>query len=161
MSRKPWTPATRARHAKCVPLEMAERGPHGNSSIPTEPWIDTRKQAKAKAKAELDALRSSVLWRVASQNRKDAKARHAPRYIGHPCDRHENSERYTSSGHCVFCELEYHDKARGAVSAKTRVDRKLRVTAKRIAPVGRFNKTMFKTDQPLKSQFDLLELDAD
>ena len=109
MSKRPWKAATRARHEK----EPAERGPNGNTAVSIEPWRDTRKEARAKAKAHTGALLASVLWNVASQNRKEAQARGAPRYIGSPCDRHVNAERYTSTGHCVICSRERADARRG------------------------------------------------
>jgi hypothetical protein len=95
-----------------------------------EPWKDTRAEARAKAQAALEELRTSILWKVASQNRKDAQARHAPRYIGHPCPKHDNAERYTSTGHCVICAREIRDEVRGA-PVKPRLDRKLRRKAAR------------------------------
>ena len=81
MSRGPWKAETHARRNGGTghgPLSNAQRTPSDH----VEPWKDTRAEAKAKAKADIDALRTSILWKVASQNRKDAQARHAPRYIG-------------------------------------------------------------------------------
>ncbi len=126
MSRGPWKAETHARrnggdgHG---PLSNAQRTPNDH----VEPWKDKRKEARAKVKAELDALRSSILWKVASQNRKEALARHAPRYIGHPCIKHDNAERYTVTGHCVVCAREIRDEVRG-IAVKPRLDRKLRPT---------------------------------
>lgn len=131
MSRGPWSPTTRAKR-EAYP-NNAQRTP----SDDVEPWKDTRGEARAKAKADLDALRTSMLWRVASQNRKDAQARHAPRYIGHPCLIHDNAERYTSTGHCVICAREIRDKARGIATANPRLDRRVRVKATRKPLVSR------------------------
>ena len=73
MSRGPWKAEAHARrnggdgHG---PLSNAQRTPNDH----VEPWKDKRKEVRAKVKAELDALRSSILWKVASQNRKEALA---------------------------------------------------------------------------------------
>lgn len=74
--------------------------------VSVKPWRDTRVGARRKAKVKTDALLASVLYRVASQNRKDALARKAPRYVGAPCAKHNTAERYTTTGHCVVCSRE-------------------------------------------------------
>ena len=74
--------------------------------VSVKPWRDTRVAARRKAGAKTKALLISVLYRVASQNRKDAIARKAPRYIGAPCAKHGIAEKYTASGHCIVCSRE-------------------------------------------------------
>jgi hypothetical protein len=143
MSRGPWKPETRAkRAAEPVRCKNAQRTP----SADIQEWVDRRAEARAKAKAALDELRASVLWRVASQNRNEAKARGVKRYIGHPCDKHDTAERYTSTGHCVICAREIRDQVRGTPTVNLRLDRKLRRKSVRapLVTTGRFSRLNFE-----------------
>jgi hypothetical protein len=75
-------------------------------ALKIEPWKDTRVEARAKAKEQTDAARREAIAALAHRNRQEAKERGAKRYLGMPCERHVNAERYTSTGNCVFCVAE-------------------------------------------------------
>lgn len=70
-------------------------------------WTDTRAAARATAKAKLDEMRAGAIEALAKKSRAEARERGAPRYIGKPCERHDNAERYTSDGKCVLCSQEH------------------------------------------------------
>jgi hypothetical protein len=82
-------------------------------AVKIETWKDRRVEARAKAKEQTDAARQGAIAALAHRSRQDAKQRGAKRYIGAPCERHDNSERYTSSGSCIFCALELRNARRG------------------------------------------------
>jgi hypothetical protein len=76
-------------------------------------WIDRRGSARAKAKEQTEAARKGAVAALARKSRADARARHAKRYTGVPCERHDNAERYTANGQCVFCDVERTSARRG------------------------------------------------
>ena len=84
-------------------MSKTKTGPHSSA---VKPWRDSRVAARRKARAKTETLLASVLYQAASQNRQDAIARKAPRYIGAPCPKHGTPERYSVSGHCVICSRE-------------------------------------------------------
>ena len=76
-------------------------------------WQDRRAEARTKAKAATDAARAGAIAALAHRSRQDAKERGAARYIGGPCERHDNAERYTATGQCVLCNTEWTSARRG------------------------------------------------
>jgi hypothetical protein len=68
-------------------------------------WRDTRADAKVEAAAKLASVKRQALWRAAQTSAAAARARGAPRYIGHICGRDpaHGGERFTSDGGCVAC----------------------------------------------------------
>jgi hypothetical protein len=113
-------------------------------------WQDTHAASRAKARAATDAVRDRAIADLTKRSRADARAADAKTFIGRPCDRHANAERYTIDGKCVLCVQEYNNARRGVVRAPV----KLRVNRIRIAVIGRERPKHQTTAAPV------LELDA-
>jgi len=101
MSRAPWKSKVRERQES----ELV--------AVKIEPWKDTRAEPRAKAKEQTDAARREAIAALAHRNRQEARERGAKRYIGSPCERHVDAERYTATDHCVFCVAERTSARRG------------------------------------------------
>jgi len=101
MSRGKWRANTRERWKS---EEAAPRD--GYEAVKIEPWKDARAKERARAKEHTDVVRQEAIATLAHRSRQEAKERGAKRYIGTPCERHANAERYTATGHCVFCSQE-------------------------------------------------------
>jgi hypothetical protein len=71
-------------------------------------WRDRPKRTKerARAQAELDAIRADAVAALAIRSRSEARERGAKRFIGLPCTRHNSAERYSVSGNCCHCVSE-------------------------------------------------------
>ena len=86
---------------------------YGAQTLHLEHWTNKRAAARAAAKVALDAAREKAIDDMAARSRKAARACGAPRFIGRPCSRHDNAERYIANGECVFCKREKNDAMRG------------------------------------------------
>jgi hypothetical protein len=113
MSRGSWKAETRERRqskeAALPPVKESDPG----HIIELVHWQDRRVEARARAKEQTDAARQEAIAALAHRSRQEAKERGAKRYIGAPCERHADAERYTATGHCVFCADERKAARRG------------------------------------------------
>lgn len=85
-------------------VELREVAEARHNGIVLDHWTDSRVEARAKAKAETEALRRDILLKRDAENRSDARARKVKTYIGIPCAAHDCAERYVISGRCTACE---------------------------------------------------------
>jgi hypothetical protein len=116
MSRGKWSAATKAKshHKTVAGVERDRERTGGIHIIGVAPWVDRRVRARRKARATNEALLTSVLYAVASANRKHALEIKAVRYVGSKCSKHPdaNGERYSKTGHCIICSRETRRAAR-------------------------------------------------
>jgi hypothetical protein len=107
---------------KITPAAEREREPIGSTVVRIEPWVDRRVKGRAKARIQTAELLSSVLSRIASENRKSAREISAARYVGSKCPKHPGASglRYAYDGNCVQCSAENSRarRARATVNAR-------------------------------------------
>ena len=102
-------------------------------------WADSRAAARAAAKAKLDEMRQGAIAALAKKSRKEARERGAVKFIGLPCERHDNAERYVKGGGCVLCVQEKNAAKRGKTIMPIKLRESMSLRNLRPPVVGRFH----------------------